>query len=70
MEEKGWLTRDSPRSGVWKPGLLTRAMFSEEELSPKEERELDELLKPVAEQADLSVEELRAELPGDLSKGN
>lgn len=62
MEELGWLQRDTETGGVWQPGVVTRYVFSEEELSTREERQLDAYLEPVAEQIGVELEGLKAQL--------
>jgi len=63
MEQKGWLHRETPTSGVWHPGVITRYLFAEEELGFSEMQELDEYLEPVAQQSGITLEELKEQLP-------
>lgn len=62
MEEWGWLYRETETGGIWEPGVLTRWIFTDEQLTPEEEAQLEEHLKPVAEQTDTDLGELKEQL--------
>lgn len=59
MEQRGWVERKRPQSGIWHPGVLSKYYFGNGyDFTEEQMREVEELLEPIADITDTPVEEL------------